>query len=214
MVNRSVQCRCDFGQTGMRRLHTPRSPRLSVHGSDLFEAVGAVSNCIILALSELSQHRFRTGHSNNDELRWPQGSEDLLPFGPKVSVAGLDLWVAGPPYGYIIFKLAGTLALSHVPFAREVFQCPNFTFALVRPCEHLKAAVKFYHEVPSPLPQMQFFSHPIMAISQFFDDLSQVDTAQFNTMLVARGDWLKLILTPLATILFTLPPEWAQIRYW
>ncbi len=59
---------------------------------------------------------------------------------------------------------------------------------------------------------MHFFTYPVMTIFQFFNDLSKVDTPQYNMMLVARGLWLKPILTPLTTILSTLPPEWMKIR--
>jgi len=216
MLERLIPCRCDFGQKGMRRLHTPRrGGTLSPNDLDLlFDAVTAVAQCIILALSELTKHKFRTGKSSNGEQPWPQGPEDLLPFGPKDSVAGLELWVAGPPgSGCTIFKLAGCLAMFYAPFAVEVFQYPHFTFPLVRPCQRLKDAITFYHEGDSsPLARDRFFTDPIYTIFHFFDDLSEVDTQRFNLMIVARGDLLKPIFTSLTTILSTLAPEWNQVR--
>ena len=216
MLEHLIPCRCDFGQKGMRRLHTPRrGGTLSANGLDLlFDAVTAVAQCITLALSELTKHKFRTGKSSNGEQSWPQGPEDLLPFGPKDSVAGLELWVAGPPgTGCTIFKLAGRLATFYAPFAVEVFQYPHFTFPLVRPCHRLKDAITFYHEGDSsPLARDRFFTYPINAIFRFFDNLSDVDTQRFHLMIVARGNLLKPIFTPLTTILSTLPPEWNQVR--
>jgi len=216
MINRLVQCRCDFGQTGMRPLHAPTScrtnGRVSDSGSDLvFDAVATVIRCITLALSGLSQHKFRTGRSTDDEQPWPQGPKDLLPFGLKDSVAGLDLWVLRPPNGYLIFSLAGRLATFYAPFATEIFQ--NSTFALARPCQHLKAIIKFYHDGDSsPLARERFFTTPMGQILQFLDDLLQVDAIRYRRMIVVHGDWLKPILPPLTTILSSQPSESLWIR--
>jgi hypothetical protein len=218
LMNHLARCRCDFSQAGMRRLHKPSRDRIDgrVQVDNfvlLFDAVATLSNCLILALSDLTQHKFRTGNIINGEQRWPQGPEDLLPHGPKDSVVSLEHWVAGAPLGYIIFKLVGCLALFHVPFAREVFQSPNFTFALARPVQHLKEAVKFYEEGDSsPLARTHFFTHPVMIIFEFFDNLSCCDRPQFNTMMIARGPWISPILARLMTILSTLPPSWSKTR--
>lgn len=177
MINHLVLCRCDFGQTEMKKLHAHTScrtnGRVSDSGLDLvFDAVGTVIQCIILALSGLSQHKFRTGTSTDDEQPWPQGPKDLLPFGLRDSVAGLDLWAVRPPNGYPIFSLAGRLATFYAPFATEIFQ--NSTFALARPCQHLKAIIKIYHDGDSsPLARKRFFTTPLNQILQFLDDLLQ-----------------------------------------
>jgi hypothetical protein len=125
MVIESLKrCRCDFGQKGMRRLHTPskgRTHSATDPQAQVFDALATVAKCVILALSGLTKHQFRSGNSTNGEQRWPQGPEDLLPFGPKDSVAGLDLWVRGLPNAYFIFELAGALALFYAPFGAEVF---------------------------------------------------------------------------------------------
>jgi len=173
--------------------------------------VATVIQCILLALSGLSQHKFRTGNSTDGEQPWPQGPKDLLPFGPKDSVAGLDLWVVRPPNGYTIFSLAGRLATFYAPFATEIFR--NFTFTLVRPCQHLEAIITFYHEGDSsPLARERFFTSPINQILQFLDDLLQVDPVRYRRMIVVRGGWLKPILTPLTTILSSQPSEPLWIR--
>lgn len=218
MMNRLTTCRCDFGQAGMRRLHKPgrdrTDGRVRVDAFTLvFDAVATISNCLILAIADLTQHKFRTGRTSTGEKYWPQGPEDLLPHGPKESLVGLELWVAAAPLGYIIFKLAGCLALFHVPFAQEVFRSPNFTFTLARPVQHLEEAVKFYEEGDSsPLARTHFFTYPVMTIFSFFKDLSKFDTPQFNTMIVARGSWVSPILARLTKILSTLPPEWSPTR--
>lgn len=218
MMNRLVQCRCDFGQTGMQHLHAHSGcrthGRLSDGDSDfVFDAVTTVIQCIILALSGLSQHKFRAGNSSGDEQPWPQGPEDLLPFGPKDSVAGLDLWVVLLPHGYTIFSLAGRLATFYAPFAVEIFQ--NFTFALLRPFQHLKALITIYHEDDSsPLARERFLTSPINQILQFLDNLLQVDPVRYRRMIVVRGAWLKPILAPLTTILSSQPSEplWNRTR--
>ncbi|KAF8953129.1 hypothetical protein BDZ97DRAFT_1873937 [Flammula alnicola] len=218
MVNHLTTCRCDFGQTGMRRLHKPSRYRIDgrvrVDGVTLiFDAVATVSNCLILSLADLTQHKFRTGNANTGEQRWPQRPEDLLPNGPKDSLVGLEHWVATPRLGYIIFKLAGRLALFYVPFAREVFQSPNFTFALARPVQHLEEAVKFYGEGDSSqLARTHFFTYPVMTIFEFFDNLVHSETRQFNIMITARGSWISPVLARLTTILSTLPLEWSKTR--
>jgi hypothetical protein len=218
MINHLGACRCDIGQTIMRRLHKPGRYRIDGRVKInppvlIYDAVATISNLIILNLSERTQHKFRTGNANNGEHCWPKGPEDLLPYGPKDSVAGLEHWAASPPNGYIIFKLAGCLASFHVPFAKEIFQYPVFSFPLARPCQHLEAATKFYDQGDSsPLARTHFFTYPVMTIFQFFDDLSLLDTPQYNMMITVRGDWLKPMLTPLMTILSTLPPEWSKIR--
>ncbi|KAF8803477.1 hypothetical protein BYT27DRAFT_7235158 [Phlegmacium glaucopus] len=211
MVNHLVKCHCDFSQAGMGRLHKPSRDRIDgrVQVDNfvlLFDAVATLSNCLILALSDLTQHNFRTGNMINGEQRWPQGPED--------SLVSLEHWVAGAPLGYIIFKLVGCLALFHVPFAREVFQSPNFTFALARPVQHLEQAVKFYEEgESSPLARTHLFTYPVMTIFEFFGNLLRFDTPQFNTMMVVRGPWISPILARLMTILSTLPPSWGKTRF-
>ena len=213
MMDRLIQCRCDFRQKGMRWLHTPsrcRTDGLSTaSGTDLvFDAVATVIQCVILALSELTQHKFRTGNSSDDERPWPQGPEDLLPFGPKDSVDGLELWAAQVPNGYSIFELAGHLASFYGPFGVEVFQYPNYTFPLARTFQHLRAAITFYHEGDSsPLAREHFFTLPIITIFQFFDALFSIDLNHFKKMIFLRGDWLKPTLTSLTTLLPILPPE-------
>jgi len=182
----------------MTRLHT--DGRVSYRLSDLiFDAVATVTHCIILAL-ELTQHKFRTGCSSNEQP-WPQGPEDLLPFGPKDSVAGLELWVAGPPQGYIIFELAGRLARFYSPFGAEVIRNPNF--ARDRPCQHLKSAIASYHEGDSSV-LAQLVTPPIKTILVFFKDLLSIDLPRFKVMIFLGGDKFKPILTSLVTILSTL----------
>ncbi|KAG1772982.1 hypothetical protein EV702DRAFT_976237 [Suillus placidus] len=218
MMNRLMTCHCDFGQKGMRNLHKP--PRYRIDGRVqvaaailVFDAVTTVSNCLILALADLTQHKFRSGNANAREQPWPQGPEDLLPPGPKDSLVGLEHWVAAAPLGYIVFKLAGHLAKFYVPFAREVFQSPHFTIALARPVEHLKEAVKFYDEDDSsPLARTHFFTYPVVAILEFLENLLDCDTPQFNIMITARGRWISLILARLTTIMSTLPREWSKTR--
>ena len=206
-----IQCRCDFGQKRMTHLHTfsrrRTDGRVSCRPSDLiFDAVATVTRCIILALSELTQHKFRSGNSSDDEQPWPQGPEDLLPFGPKDSIAGLELWVARQPQGYIIFKLAGRLARFYSPFGAEVLR--NSKFALDWPCQHLEATIASCHEGDSSLlAQLDFFTLPIKAITVFFEDLLFTDLPRFKVMIFLCGDRLKPILTPLATILSSLPSD-------
>jgi hypothetical protein len=217
MVNHLI-CHCDFGQIGMRNLHKPDryrvDGRVQVHNVILvFDAVTTVSNCLILALADLTQHKFRSGNANTREQPWPQGPEDLLPPGPKDSLVGLEHWVAGAPLGYIVFKLVGHLAKFYVPFAREVFQSPHFTIALARPIRHLEAAVKFYDEGDSsPLARTHFFTHPVVAIFEFLKNLLHCDTPQFNMMITVRGSWISPILARLTTIMSTLPREWSITR--
>jgi len=218
MVNRLVTCHCDFGQIGMKNLHKPNryriDGRVQVNTTILvFDAVTTVSNCLILALADLTQHKFRSGNANTHEQPWPQGPEDLLPPGPKHSLVGLEHWVAAAPLGYVVFKLAGYLAKFYVPFAREVFQSPRFTIALARPVEHLEEAVKFYDEGDSsPLARAHFFTYPVVAIFEFLENLLYCDTPQFNIMIIARGSWISPILARLTTIMSTLPREWSKTR--
>jgi hypothetical protein len=220
MMSRLMKCHCDFSRAGMRRLHNPNRYRIDGRvvvdaTTVLFDAVSTVSNCLILALADLTQHKFRTAHVNSHEKPWPEGPEDLLPPGPKDSLVGLELWVAADPpaLGYIIFKLAGHLAMFYVPFAREIFQSPHFTFALVRPVNHLEEAVKFYDEGDSsPLARTHFFAHPVMAILEFWQNLLHCDAPQFNIMIAMGGNWMSPILARLTSILSTLPPEWNKIR--
>ena len=240
MVNHLILCQCDLSRARMRNLHNP-----SQYGDDdplfgcisLFEAVATVSNCIILALADSTQHKFRNASSKQNY--WPRGPEDLLPYGPKKSLIGLELWVTAPPFGHFIFKLAGSLASFYAPFAQEVFQLPYSTFALVRPIQHLEAAVAFYDEDNS-----SFFTHPIRAVSEFFRTLGQSDRARFisflvhtslfaypvkavfeffhalgecdrsrfNIMIIAHGHWILPILARLTTILSRLPMEWSETR--
>lgn len=217
-MNHLMKCHCDFSQIGMRNLHKPNryrtDGRLQVNNSILvFDAVTTVSNCVILALADLTQHKFRSGNANTREQPWPQGPEDLLPPGPKDSLVGLEHWVAGPPLGYIVFKLVGHLAEFYVPFAREVFQSPHFTIALARPVKHLKEAVKFYDEGDSsPLARTHFFTHPVVVIFEFLENLSYCDTPQFNIMITARRSWISPILARLTGIMSTLPREWSKTR--
>ena len=217
MVNRLNACSCDFGQTGMRQLHKPSryrpDGRVQINMTTLiFDAVTTVSNCLILALANLTQHKFRNANANKaGDLNWPQGPADLLPHGLKDSLVGLELWVAGAPYGYIIFKLVGYLSLFYVPFAQEVLESPNF--ALARPVEHLKEAVKFYDEGDSsPLARTHFFTSPVKSIFGFFSDLQRCDTPQFNIMITFRGSWISPVLARLTTILSPLPQEWSKTR--
>jgi hypothetical protein len=218
MVNRLIACHCDFNQIWMRNLHNPNryriDGRIQVNTTIcVFDAVTTVSNCLILALADLTQHKFRSGKANTCEQPWPQGPEDLLPPGPKDSLVGLELWVAAAPLGYIVFKLAGHLARFYVPFAREVFQSPHFTIALRRPVVHLEEAVKFYDEGDSsPLARTHFFTHPVVTIIEFFENLLHCDTPQFNIMILARGSWISPVLARLTTIMSTLPREWSKTR--
>ena len=217
-MNRLTRCNCDFGKTGMKRLHKSSGPRfdgqVQVNTTTLvFDAVAAVSNCLILALTDLTQHKFRSGNANNGEKLWPQGPEDLLPRGPKDSVVALEHWVAAPPHGHIVFKLAGHLATFFVPFAREVFQSPHFSFALARPIKHLEEAVKIYNGGDSSLlARTYFFTYPILTIFGFWEILVQCDTPQFNLMITARGSWISPILAQLITILSPIRDSmWREI---
>ncbi|KAF7984174.1 hypothetical protein HWV62_16854 [Athelia sp. TMB] len=219
MMNQLTACSCDFRQTGMRQLHKPSRYRPDGRTqidktSLLFDVVATVSNCLIFALADLTQHKFRTANTNKaGDLNWPQGPEDLLPFGPKDSLVGLELWVAGAPLGYSIFKLIGHLSLFYVPFAQEVFKSPNFTMPLVRPIQHLEEAVKFYDGGdPSLLAHTHFFTYPVMTVFEFFSNLQRCDTPQFNMMITAGGRWISPILARLTTILATLPQEWSKTR--
>jgi hypothetical protein len=221
MVNHLIMCRCDFqvSQTGMRRLHKPTRDRIDGRvGVNvfvcLFDVVATICNCLILALADLTQHKFRTGNIVTGEQRWPQGPEDLFPYGPKDSVVGLEYWVTTKrSFGCIIFKLAGCLALFHVPFAQEVFQSPEFTFALALPVEHLEEAVKFYEEGDSsPLARTHCFTYPVMTIFEFFDNLLHCDAHQFNRMTVARRHWISPVLARLTIILSQLPLNWSKTR--
>lgn len=216
MIERLARCRCDFGQKGMRRLHNPsRGRTLSAREPkrQFFLAMATVSRCIVLVLSELTKHKFRTGNSSNGEQPWPLGPEDLLPFGPKDSVAGLGIWVAGMPDAYFLFELAGCLASFYAPFGAEVFQYPHFTISMIWPCRHLNSAIKFYQEGNSSLlARERFFTSRIETIFRFFDYLFEIDIHLFHVMIMSCGSWLKPILTPLMTILAKLPPEWSEIR--
>ncbi|KAG5651790.1 hypothetical protein H0H81_007402 [Sphagnurus paluster] len=218
MINHLTPCHCNFAEAGMRSLHKPSRYRLDGRieiglVTLVFDAVATLSNCLILVLNDLTPHRFRDGNTTTGEQNWPQGPEDLLPYGPKDSLIGLELWVAGPPLGYIIFKLAGSLAVFYAPFAREVFQSPQFTFAFARPIKHLEAAVDFYNEGDSSsLARTHFFTYPVKTIFEFFDHLGHCDRPQFNIMIVARGCWISPVLARLTTILSTLPMEWSKTR--
>ena len=217
MINHMTLCRCDFGQTGMRNLHKPSRRQVNGQGEVdqivlIFDAVTTISNCLILALGDLTQHKFRNATATGEQ-NWPQGPDDLLPYGPKDSLIGLERWVASRPFGYIIFKLAGSLATFYVPFAQEVFRSPNLTFPLLRPIEHLESAVDFYDQGDSSsFAKTHFFTLPVRAIFTFFDNLVKHDTALFNQMILARGSWISPILARLTTILATLPMEWSYTR--
>ncbi|RDB20376.1 hypothetical protein Hypma_012670 [Hypsizygus marmoreus] len=217
MINHLTRCRCDFGQAGMRNLHKPSRYRLDGRVQIdsftlIFDAVATLSNCLILALADLTQHKFRNANASGEQ-NWPQEPDDLLPYGPKDSLIGLELWVAAPPLGYIIFKLAGSLALFYIPFAREVFQSPKFTFAFARPIEHLKEAIKYYDEGDSSsLARTHFLTYPVRTIFEFFDNLHHCDNPQFNVMVAARGSWISHVLSRLTTILSTLPMAWSETR--
>ena len=217
MMNRLTACSCDFGQTGMRQLH--KSSRYQLDGrvqvdkiTLIFDAVTTVSNCLILALASLTRHKFRNANANKaGDLNWPQGPADLLPHGLKDSLVGLELWVAGAPDGYNIFTLVRHLSLFYVPFAHEVLKSPNF--AVARPVEHLKKAVRFYDEGDSsPLARTHFFTSPVMTVFEFFDGLQRCDTPQFNIMIVSGGSWISPVLARLTTILAPLPQEWSKTR--
>ncbi|CAA7263664.1 unnamed protein product [Cyclocybe aegerita] len=219
MVNHLNTCRCDLWCSTAKRNHQPSRPRpdgqVKVHNIDLlFDAVIAVSNCLILALSDRTQHKFDTGNVDNGEKHWPQGPDDLLPKGPKDAVLGLELWVANVSYGDVIFKLAGCLALFYDPFAREVLQYLHFRFTLARPFGHLEHAIKFYNEGdPSPLARTLFFQYSVTTIFDFFDNLISCDTVRFNILLMARGREVGAspVLARLTTISSTLPPqEWRK----
>ena len=218
MLNHLTTCSCDFGQTGMRQLHNPSRyrPDGRVEFTTItliFDAVTTVSNCLILALANLTQHKFRNANANKaGDLNWPHGPADLLPHGLKDSLVGLEFWVTVAPHcGYIIFKLVGYLSLFYVPFAQEVLESPNF--ALARPVQHLKEAVKFYDEGDSsPLARTHFFISPVMTIFEFFSDLQRCDTPQFNIMIACRGSWISPVLARLTTILSPLPQEWSKTR--
>ncbi|KZP19713.1 hypothetical protein FIBSPDRAFT_862409 [Athelia psychrophila] len=207
MLSRLTACSCDFRQTGMRQLHKPSrfrpDGRTQIDTTTLvFDAVATVSNCLVFALADLTQHKFRNANTNKaGDRNWPQGPEDLLPLGPKDSLVGLELWVAGAPLGYIIFKLIGG------------FQTPNFTMPLARPIQHLEEAVKFYDGGdPSPLARTHFFTYPVMTIFEFFSNLQRCDTAEFNMMITRRGSWISPVLARLTTIGATLPQEWGKTR--
>ena len=215
MMNHLSSCHCGSGKRCLHddsiKLEAVESPKI-IALDHLFHVVSIVANSLMLALNDLTQHKFRTGNAMNGEKRWPQGPEDLLPHGPKDSVLGLELWVSFPPFGYIIFKLAGCLAVSHVPFAREIFQQPNFTFALVRPFGHIVAAIKF-HELGKSSPSMRthYFTHPVMIIFDFFDNLSQCNLPRYHSMIAGKS-FLSPVLARLSTILSPLPEEWAPTR--
>ncbi|KZP19708.1 hypothetical protein FIBSPDRAFT_955180 [Athelia psychrophila] len=218
MLSRLTACSCDFRQTSMRQLHKPNrfrpDGRTHIDATTLvFDAVATVSNCLVFALADLTQHKFRNANTNKaGDQNWPQSPEDLLPLGPKDSLVGLELWVAGAPLGYIIFKLIGYLSLFYVPFAQEVFK-PNFTMPLARPIQHLKEAVKFYDGGdPLPLARTHFFTYPVMTIFEFFSNLERCDTSQFNIMTTCRGSWISPVLARLTTIVATLPQEWSETR--
>ncbi|KAG5649902.1 hypothetical protein H0H81_001546 [Sphagnurus paluster] len=152
MINWLIECSCDFRQTGTRKLH--KSSRYRPDGQIqidamtlVFDAVSTVSNCLVFALADLTQHKFRNANTNEaGDLNWPQDPEDLLPLGPKDSLVGLKLWVAAAPLGYIIFKLIGHLSLFYAPFAQEVFKSPNFTMPLARPSNTSKRPSSFTRE--------------------------------------------------------------------
>ncbi|KDR79221.1 hypothetical protein GALMADRAFT_223461 [Galerina marginata CBS 339.88] len=217
-IARLTRCRCDFGQPGMERRHRAFRPRqderTTLSGVELiFDAVATVSNCLVLALADLTQQKFRNARATGEQP-WPQGPEDLLPYGPEDSLLGLENWVSAPPLGYIIFKLAGSLAIFYVPFAKEVLRSP-FTFCFAAPIEHLSEAIKFYddHGWDSlPLARTHLFTYPVKTIFEFFDTLRQCDAAQFNTIVGRRGSWISSVLARLTTILPTLPMDWSKIR--
>jgi len=215
MLNHLMSCHCDFGQTGMRRFHKPNRYRIDGQVrvnmiALVFDAVATVSNCLILALADLTQHKFRAENANTREQPWPQGPEDLLPPGSKDALVGLDNWLAVAGLGYIVFKLAGCLAMFYVPFAQEIFQSP---LLLARPLGHLEKAIKFYDDGDSsPVAHTHFFSHPVMTIFEFWENISKCDTPQFNTMFAFRGRSLSPVLARLTTILSTLPQEWSKTR--
>ncbi|CAA7262376.1 unnamed protein product [Cyclocybe aegerita] len=215
MLNRLTTCRCNLGRTAMLRRHQPSRSRPdgqveADNLTHLFDAVTTVSNCLILALSDRTQHKFHTASTTAGKQPWPQGPEDLLPQGPKDSILGLELWVAVPPLGYTIFKLAGHMATFHVPFAQEVIQSPDVAFAIIWPFQHLQEAIKFFEEGdPSTMLQTHFFKQPVMTIFEFFTAMVNCKP-QFNWMITSRGGWCAPILARLTAILAPLPMEWSK----
>jgi len=220
MMNYLMECRCDMKTTKMKKLHKTNRPRpdgqTRVTGSTLlFDAVSTLCNCISLNLAELTRNRFRSpsskGHSG--EKSWPQDPDDLLPYGPKDSLIGMEVWVACENLGCDMFMLAGSIVQFYAPFAKEIFQLYEYTFAFGRTVMHLKEAVEYYDKTHgSDNMRKCFFEHPVKTIFGFYGILSSCDTPNFNIMVTARGKWIAAILARLTSILRPLSNEWSGTR--
>ncbi|KAF8899492.1 hypothetical protein CPB84DRAFT_1142075 [Gymnopilus junonius] len=210
MIDHLAQCRCSTLQS-RRILHYPNGlrpdERLDVQDRiPIFDVVSTVSKCIILALSNLTQDKFHSGTTSSGKKIWPQSPEDLLPYGPNATLAGFVLWLNDPPEGVVIFKLAVRLALFYSPFSEKVFDAELVAGKAVL---HLAVATVFYGKGdPSPRARLCRFTQPVLAVLQFFEDLTICDISAFFHVFIGGHQWVKKVFEPVRDILRTMPEEW------
>lgn len=206
-------CRCNLSRDEIARLHTSPSDRMTTDRTIFDMVVTTVVNCLVLAIADLTQHKFRAGKAKNSQQYWPHGPDDLLPNGLENSIAGLELWVAGPPQGYAVFRLAGRLALFHVPFASELFKLEH-NFTMHRPIQHIQKAIELFNDSSlSDSKPPEAFCQSVKTIVQFFADLMRCDTARFNITTVLVRNSMSPVITSLSKLLSTLPlEEWRETR--
>ncbi|KAF8874444.1 hypothetical protein CPB84DRAFT_1752961 [Gymnopilus junonius] len=211
MMKHLTECHCAFPRS-RKNPHYPN--RIQTDGRfalgdsvRVFDVVFTVSTCIILALTNLTQDKFYTSMTSSGKTLWPQSPEDLLPYGPNATLTGLTLWLDDPPEGVIIFKLAVRLALYHAPFSKKVFD-PEL--AVGRTVLHLATATGYYNKGLSPRQCLRLFTKPVLAVLDFFEDLTICDIAGFLNMFIGGHAWVQRVFPPVRDILRTMPYEWAK----
>ena len=225
MKEHFATCSCNLGDPAVRKLHLPSPTRRRNWESHaqidplamLYDPVNTLCNCIVLALSDLSKHKFRNPNTNGVP-NWPQDANDLLPSGTQGAIKGLSLWSQVFPFGYSIFTLTGSLALFYSPFSNEIFLERNRVMTLAVPVNHLRKTVDFYDEsiggrIPYDLSaprNISYFEKPLKAIFGFFDDIKRDTMFEFCTMMTVHGHWISNVLERLQTILPTIPAEWSS----
>lgn len=196
-------CNCHFCETAARVGYVPGNGKQIIA-----QTVLCLANLINGQIEKLHQHKFRTEHANKEagSQPWPQGPDDLLPFGVKNSVEALIQWVSGDfKCEASIFTLTGKLATFYEPFAKEVL-APPFTLALKQPIRHLDRIMKRQPDPELTLEEnaTQFVTEARGVVS-LFNSLGMVDKGGLDTALFPMGEWAFPIFNRVEKHLLALP---------
>lgn len=219
LVKRLCTCRCDFTQPGMVDMHTIAIRRPQRQGDDtvptvhfVLHALFSLGRMMSQVLSRLTQNKFYTKSNVNKagQLLWPQDLTDLLPSGPEDAIDGLDLWVREVE-GHIALSIPMAIARFYKPFTITLLRPSDYTFALVRPLQHLTAVTDRHDGSLSTQGDEdgEYFINGVWIILSFMGSLDEEREA-WRTMLASPSGNALLksalpVLEKLSTTIPTIP---------